>query len=338
MSIKFSVIIPCYNASKFINLLVNSIIRCDILPDEIIFVNDCSTDDTLKVLKEITLNKINKKIVSTDINSGPGEARNLGVQNSSNENLLFLDSDIIITPNLFKTYLNKIEKYNAFVGIYHFESLNKKFFQEVKSFYYYFMLYNESDFKYSIFSSSCAGIKKSYFNEINGFDKWFGVNKIDYENEDFGKRLSKITTIWLIPEMQVYHYFPDNFKLFKTLFLRTSHWVEDFFSHKGKKFDEAGGTKQKGLKSILSFLIFKLFFINSIFLFDYLYLNIILMLLILLSIYINFEFLEFVKEKKKSIFKFFLGLIFFDSVIVAGATYGFLKILLQISKFNKKHV
>lgn len=338
MSIKFSVIIPCYNASKFINFLVNSIISCDILPDEIIFVNDCSTDDTLKVLKEINLNKINKKIISTKINSGPGEARNLGVQNSLNENLLFLDSDTIVTPNLFKTYLDKIEKYNAIVGIYHFESLNKKFFQEVKSFYYYFMLYNNSDYKYSIFSSSCAGIKKSYFNEISGFDKWFGVNKLDYENEDFGKRLSKITTIWLIPEMQVYHRFPDNLKLFKTLFLRTSHWVEDFFSHKGKKFDEAGGTKQKGLKSILSFLILQLFFVNSIFFFNYMYLNIILMILILLSFSINFQFLKFVREKKKSMIKFFLGLIFFDSVIVVGAAYGFLKILLQISKFQKKNV
>ena len=121
MSIKFSVIIPCYNASKFINSLTNSIIKCEILPDEIIFVNDCSTDNTLNILQDLNLEKIKKVVVSTEVNSGPGEARNLGVKNSSNENLIFLDADIKITPNLFQTYLSKIDKYNAVVGMYHFE-------------------------------------------------------------------------------------------------------------------------------------------------------------------------------------------------------------------------
>tara|TARA_B100001287_G_C22641760_1_gene510524 strand:- start:8 stop:1024 length:1017 start_codon:yes stop_codon:yes gene_type:complete len=338
MSIKFSVIIPCYNASKHINSLTKSITSSDILPDEIIFVNDCSTDDTLKLLEDLILEKVKKIVVSTKVNSGPGEARNLGVKNSSNENLIFLDSDTRITPNLFRIYLSKIEKYNAVVGIYHFKSLNKNFFQEIKSFYYYFMLYKKFDYKYSIFSSSCAGIKKSFFNKINGFDNWFGINKIDYENEDFGKRLSKITNIWMVPEMQVYHYFPDNFRLFKTLFLRTSHWVEDFIYNKEKKFDEAGGTRQKGFKSILSFLIFILFIINSLFMFNFFILNIVFFALVLLSIYTNIQFLKFVKQKSKSMFKFLIGLIFFDTVIVLGAVYGLLKIMLKISKFKKKYV
>ena len=188
MSIKFSVIIPCYNISKMVNSLIDSIIQSKIKPDEIIFVNDCSTDNTLQVLKDLDLGKIKKIIVSTKVNSGPGEARNLGVENSSHENL-FLDSDTIITPNLFEVYLDSIKKYNAVVGIYHFESLNKKFFQEVKSFYYFYMLFKENNYQYSIFSSACAGIKKKYFNKINGFDKWYGINRVDYENEDFGKRL-----------------------------------------------------------------------------------------------------------------------------------------------------
>ena len=337
MSIKFSVIIPCYNASKFINSLINSIVKSDILPDEIIFVNDCSTDNTLNILQNLNLEKIKKIVVSTAVNSGPGEARNLGVKNSSNENLIFLDSDTKITPSLFKTYLSKIEKYNAVVGIYHFESLNKKFFQEVKSFYYYFMLYKKTDYKYSIFSSSCAGIKKSYFTKINGFDNWFGSNKIDYENEDFGNRLSKITNIWMAPEMQVFHYFPENLRLFKTLFLRTSYWLENFFCNKEKKFDEAGGTKQKAFKSIVSFLVLNLFIINTFLMFDFMILNVVFLVMLLLSLYINLQFLKFVQEKDKPIFQFFLGLMLFDTVIVLGATYGLFKVLFKVSKFKKKY-
>ena len=134
MSNKFSVIIPCYNASKFIVSITNSIINCDILPNEIVFVNDCSLDNTLEILQGLKLEKIKKVVVSTEVNSGPGGARNLGVKNSSNDNLIFLDVDIRITPSLFQIYLSKIQKYNAVVGIYHFESLNKNFFQEIKKF------------------------------------------------------------------------------------------------------------------------------------------------------------------------------------------------------------
>lgn len=337
MSNKFSVIIPCYNASKFIVSITNSIVNCDILPNEIVFVNDCSSDNTLEILQGLKLEKIKKVVVSTEVNSGPGGARNLGVKNSSNDNLIFLDVDIRITPSLFQIYLSKIQKYNAVVGIYHFESLNKNFFQEIKSYYYYFMLYKKKDYKYSIFSSSCAGIKKSYYNKINGFDNWFGLNKIDYENEDFGRRLSKITPIWMTPEMQVYHYFPENFKLFKTLFLRTSYWVEDFFCNKNKKFDEAGGTSQKGAQSILSFLIFNLLIINIFFKFNLIILNVVFCSMVLLSLFMNINFLRFIKEKKKSVFKFFLGLVIFDTIIVLGASFGLAKIILKVSKFKKKY-
>ena len=74
MSIKFSVIIPCYNVSKFIHLLVNSLLKYDIKPDEIILINDCSTDNTLEVLDNLNLGETKKVIASTLVNSGPGGA------------------------------------------------------------------------------------------------------------------------------------------------------------------------------------------------------------------------------------------------------------------------
>lgn len=141
----------------------------------------------------------------------------------------------------------------------------------------------------------------------------------------------------MTPEMQVYHYFPENFKLFKTLFLRTSYWVEDFFCNKNKKFDEAGGTSQKGAQSILSFLIFNLLIINIFFKFNLIILNVVFCSMVLLSLFMNINFLRFIKEKKKSVFKFFLGLVIFDTIIVLGASFGLAKIILKVSKFKKKY-
>ena len=72
--------------------------------------------------------------------------------------------------------------------------------------------------------------------------------------------------------------------------------------------------------------------------FNFFILNIVFFALVLLSIYTNIQFLKFVKQKSKSMFKFLIGLIFFDTVIVLGAVYGLLKIMLKISKFKKKYV
>ena len=63
----------------------------------------------------------------------------------------------------------------------------------------------------------------------------------------------------MAPEMQVYHFFPENLKLFKTLFLRTSYWVEDYFYNKEKNLMKRVVQSKKGFKSILSFSVLSLF-------------------------------------------------------------------------------
>jgi len=336
MSIKFSLIVPCFNASKLINNLTKKIVNCKTKPDELIFVNDCSTDNTLDLLNKINLKKIKKVIINTPRNLGPGGARNLGVKNSINDYILFLDSDIEISENLFEIFVEKIQKYDVVVGIYHFKSLNNGFFQNIKSYYFYFLLFKNSEYLYSVFSASCAGIKKSIFYKVGGFDDWFGLNKIDYENEDLGKRLKKITNIWLVPSMQIYHYFPNNYKLFKTLILRTSHWMEDFLVDKKKTFNEEGDTKQTAIKSLFSaltvfLLIVLTVFHNKILLFF-------LLISLLVDIYFNYDFLNFIKKNNKSRISFFLGLILFDTLIVIGAILGCLKVFFGLSKFQKKNV
>lgn len=337
MSTKFTLIIPCYNAKFFLFSLINSINNSIIKPNQIIFVNDCSTDDTYDFLLGVKIENIKINVVSTPENLGPGGARNYGVKFSENDNLMFVDADVNLKENTTQVFIEKINIYNVIVGIYNYKSLSKGFFQEFKSFYYYYMLNKDFDYKYSIFSASCAGIKINLFKKINGYDNWFGKNKIDYENEDFGNRLKIHSNIWIVPKMQVSHFFPDNIKLFKTLFFRSSHWVEFFFFKQREKFyfDEAGGTKLQATKCILSLiflflLTLNLFFINSVLITFFFILGLIIYV-------INNKFLKFICVHNKSKFKFFLGTIFFESVIVMGAFFGLLKIFLKISKFYKKN-
>ena len=79
MSIKFSLIVPCFNASKLINNLTKKIVNCKTKPDELIFVNDCSTDGFWELFEELAENNNRNRIFSNSENSGSGISRNRAI-------------------------------------------------------------------------------------------------------------------------------------------------------------------------------------------------------------------------------------------------------------------
>ena len=90
-----SIVIPIYNCQQYILKQINYLSTLNVLNIEIIFVDDCSKDQTFKILKK-KLKTNNSKIFrffKLKKNSGPGIARNLGVRKSKSEFILFLDID-----------------------------------------------------------------------------------------------------------------------------------------------------------------------------------------------------------------------------------------------------
>ncbi len=89
-----SVIIPAYNAGKYIGQALNSVLQQKRPAKEIIVVNDCSTDDTLDVLKMYTEAYPNFiKVLSTGSNSGVSATRNMGIQAAEGQLIALLDGD-----------------------------------------------------------------------------------------------------------------------------------------------------------------------------------------------------------------------------------------------------
>ena len=76
--------------------------------------------------------------------------------------------------------------------------------------------------------------------------------------------------------------------------------------------------------------------LSSITFFNFQLLNFLLIFTATVSLYFNWEFLFFLKQKKKSILKFYIGILLFETLISVGAFYGLIKILFGISKFKKK--
>ncbi len=96
--IAISVIVPFYNSEKHLSSCVSSIIEQDDGPKiEIIMVDDCSTDNSLDIIRNFDNDNIN--VFSLPENSGPAVARNLGLEKAVGDYVFFVDADDRIEKN-----------------------------------------------------------------------------------------------------------------------------------------------------------------------------------------------------------------------------------------------
>ena len=105
MLIKLSVIIPCYNEEKTIFLIVEKIKKIKNLTIEIIIVDDCSTDSTSDVLKNISQVYPDIKIIRHEHNSGKGSAIQSGIKLVTGNIVLIQDADLEYDPSDYHNLL-----------------------------------------------------------------------------------------------------------------------------------------------------------------------------------------------------------------------------------------
>lgn len=111
-----SVIIPVYNSKDTIGRAVESVIKQTVLPQEIILIDDCSTDKLtikcLKNLKDKYKNIIDFKLILSTENKGPGTARNIGWNLAKSKYIAFLDSDDVWHPQKIEIQYNFMKNNN----------------------------------------------------------------------------------------------------------------------------------------------------------------------------------------------------------------------------------
>lgn len=102
-----SVVVPAFNAERFLNECVESIVNQTYKYLEIILVNDGSTDDSLKICNQFA-QKDKRVTVINQQNKGVVLARKQGVKNAHGKYIAFIDSDDYIAQEYMKTMLNNI--------------------------------------------------------------------------------------------------------------------------------------------------------------------------------------------------------------------------------------
>ena len=98
----FSVIIPAYNVSAIIERAIRSAAAQTLPPLEILVIDDCSTDNTVEVVRALAREMPSLRLLSTPSNGGVSAARNVGLREAKGDWVALLDADDAWKPGRLK--------------------------------------------------------------------------------------------------------------------------------------------------------------------------------------------------------------------------------------------
>lgn len=123
MKDKISVIIPAYNASKYIIRTLDSICNQTYKNLEIIVVDDGSSDNTLEICKKQS-EKDNRIKVFHKENEGVTLARDMGISKATGDFIGFVDADDTIDLTMYENLYNNLVKYDADISHCGYKTIN----------------------------------------------------------------------------------------------------------------------------------------------------------------------------------------------------------------------
>lgn len=107
-----SIIVPVYNAEKFLSRCVDSILNQEYSDFELLLINDGSKDNSGQICDAYAAQDTRVRVIHKE-NSGVSDTRNLGLDNARGIYLQFLDSDDWITPNATKLLVEASQQYDC---------------------------------------------------------------------------------------------------------------------------------------------------------------------------------------------------------------------------------
>lgn len=110
---KVSVIIPVYNAERYLEQCISSIANQTMRDIEILVINDGSTDNSINILDELSQKYKGKLKIFDKENGGAGSARNLGIENATGEFIKFVDADDYLKTDILEKMYNIAKEHNV---------------------------------------------------------------------------------------------------------------------------------------------------------------------------------------------------------------------------------
>jgi len=105
--VKVSIIIPIYNVEEYLKRCLDSLVNQSLKDIEIIIVNDASTDNSIKIMREYESKYKTIKVIDSPVNLRQGGARNLGIDIAKGEYIGFVDSDDWVDIKMYEKLYSK---------------------------------------------------------------------------------------------------------------------------------------------------------------------------------------------------------------------------------------
>ena len=339
---KLSVIIPAYNPGKKIIPCLNSLEKnLEYLSTqtnliyEILIINDagCEIDVSfMKNIQEVRLLRLKK-------NRGVGYAREFGLKISKYNYLFYLDSDVVMENRntlkiLFEDFLPN-KDFGSIGPVCSYRDLNNTLtsnFVAAKTCYGFDQTSKLIEF--SGMRSECGLIEKKFLKSIGGWNFFPSAGGEEFE---LGHRIMKHGKKNIITKNTNYSTFYDNlYTRCKTIILRTSSYLPMFLSR--KKFETKGAfaTLNQSLSTFITALLI-LGIILSFFIKDY---KIFILMLFIINLIVEFNFLKFSMKYYKKIYLpiNILGIYAINISIIIGVLIGIYKLNFFSKKLIKKQI
>ena len=176
---KITIYIAAYNAERTIMDSIKSINDQKIKFDEIIVIDDKSSDNTVSLIKNLK----NIKLIENSVNKGLSYCRNLAFKNTSNNIVASIDSDVVLDNDWLKIMLNEIINKNRIIcGGNMMEKFTDNKFNKWRA-KYYSQNWGETSINNPPFLFGCNTIqKKELWEKIGGYNENLKSNgeDIDY--------------------------------------------------------------------------------------------------------------------------------------------------------------
>lgn len=213
---QISVIVPVYNAEKYLRYCLDSILRQTYTNIEIILIDDGSTDSSLQICKDYH-NRDSRIRIYTQKNSGLPSVRAKGILLSNSDIVTFVDSDDWIEPDMYENMIALYEKTLADListGIYidyengttktNLDHYNEGFYDDLEKEIYPSMLRNNHFGEFGLFGNLCTKL----FKRNILIDVYENINKNVFYGEDclaFYSYCMRIKSIY-VRKKAFYHY------------------------------------------------------------------------------------------------------------------------------------
>ena len=196
-----SVVVPVRNDPKHLELCLQALSTSDHPEYEVLVVDDASTDETAEVARQAGV-----RMLSQEVRTGPGQARNRGAREARFPVLLFIDADVCVRTETLRRVAEVFrddEGVDALFGSYDQSPGAPNLLSQYRNLMHHYV-HQAGNEEAGTFWSGCGAIRRDLFLELGGFDAGYGQASI--EDIELGARLRREGhRVVLVKDLQVKH-------------------------------------------------------------------------------------------------------------------------------------